>query len=133
MSTVFQLAELPTAALVRTIRRGLPARAFDQVADTLELSRESLAGKLGLAARTINRKKGSRQTLSAAESEKVLRVARIHNLARSLFTTSEAVSAWLARPAAPLGHLAPIDLLDTDVGAQEVEGYVRGLLHGNFQ
>jgi uncharacterized protein (DUF2384 family) len=50
-----------------------------------------------------------------------------------LFTTDEAVSEWLKRPALPFRGAAPIDLLDTDWGAREVEGFIRGLAYGNFQ
>jgi putative toxin-antitoxin system antitoxin component (TIGR02293 family) len=131
--SVFEIAEQPIEQVVRKIRTGLPARAFAQVAEVLNLSKEALASKLGLAPRTINRQKSANQTLSAEESEKVLRAARIHNLAKNLFTTDEAVSQWLSTPAAPLHDVAPIDLLDTDVGAREVEGFILGLAHGNFQ
>lgn len=132
-ATVFQLADQPWAKLATTIRTGLPADSFTQIATALNLSQETLASKLGLAPRTLNRKKAARQNLSAEESEKVLRVARIRNLARDLFTTDDAISQWLSTPAPALGHVPPIDLLDTDVGAMEVEGLIRGLAYGNFQ
>jgi putative toxin-antitoxin system antitoxin component (TIGR02293 family) len=133
MSSVFDIAEQPVDQIVKIIRHGLPARCFGQVAEAFRLSREALAGKLGLAPRTMNRKKKVNDTLSAGESEKVLRAARIHNLASDLFTTDEAVSEWLKRPALPFRGAAPIDLLDTDLGAREVEGFIRGLAYGNFQ
>ena len=132
MSSVFELAEQPTNVIVKAIRGGLPARAFSQVADAMMLSKEALAKKLGIATRTINRKQNAKQTLSAEETEKILRVARIRNLAGELFTSEEAISEWLVKPASPLGNIAPIDMLDTDVGARDVEGYIRGLLYGNF-
>jgi putative toxin-antitoxin system antitoxin component (TIGR02293 family) len=133
MTTVFDIAEQPVDQIVKIIRQGLPARSFEQVAEALRLSRDALAGKLGLAPRTMNRKKKAHDTLSAGESEKVLRAARVRNLARDLFTTDEAISEWLKAPAAPLKGAAPIDLLDTDLGAREVEGFIRGLAYGNFQ
>jgi uncharacterized protein (DUF2384 family) len=36
------------------------------------------------------------------------------------------------KPDAALGEAAPIDLLDTDVGAREVEDLLRALAHGQF-
>jgi putative toxin-antitoxin system antitoxin component (TIGR02293 family) len=133
MSTVFDIAEQPVDQIVKIIRRGLPARSFGQVAEALRLSREALAAKLGLAPRTMNRKKKANEVLSSSESEKVLRAARVRNLAGDLFTTDEAISKWLKTPASPLKGAAPIDLLDTDFGAREVEGFIRGLAYGNFQ
>lgn len=133
MTTVFDIAEQPIDQIVKIIRRGLPASSFEQVAAAFRLSRQALAEKLGLAPRTMNRKKKANDVLTAGESEKVLRAARVRNLARDLFTTDEAVSEWLKSPASPLKGTAPIDLLDTDLGAREVEGFIRGLAYGNFQ
>src|SRR5438067_13813497 len=65
---------------------------FDQIAATLGLSTSLLAAKLGIARRTLTRKHGMGTPLSAEVSEKVLRVARICNLARSLFATDQATS-----------------------------------------
>ena len=57
---------------------------------------------------------------------------RLRNLGRKLFTTDEAVSEWLSKPDASLGNMAPLDLLDTDLGAQEVENLLRTLAYGHF-
>jgi len=51
---------------------------------------------------------------------------------RTLFTTDEAVSEWLSKPDASLGNMAPLDLLDTDLGAREVENLLRALAYGHF-
>lgn len=133
MTTVFTFAAEPTAAVVQRIRTGLPAATFVQIAARLNLAQEDLATRLGLVARTIHRKRKARATLSSADSEKIMRVARIWNSARSLFTTDEAIAQWLMTPAAPLGHVPPLDLLDTDVGAADVDGFIKGLAYGNFQ
>jgi putative toxin-antitoxin system antitoxin component (TIGR02293 family) len=63
--------------------------------------------------------------------EKLDRVARAHRQARKIFTTDAAVSQWLASPAPALGGLAPIDMLDTDMGAREVEAILNGIACGN--
>lgn len=133
MPSVFEVAEFPPEEAVEVIRHGLPSRAFAQVASALALPQHVLARKLGLAPRTLNRKKLAKATLSPAESEKLLRAARVRNLARELFTTDQAISDWLKKPAPALGGAAPVDLLDTDLGAVRVEGLIRGLAYGNYQ
>lgn len=87
--------------------------------------------KLGLAQRTMTRKQGAGARLTADETEKVMRVVRIQNLARKLFTDDDAVAEWLRTPAPALKGTAPIDLLDTDMGAREVEALILGIAHGN--
>lgn len=121
------------AVMMRRIRNGIPAESFVETAEKLGISQELLAAKLGLVTRTLNRKRKANENLSAQESERILRVVRIWNMARILFRTDEAIAEWLLRPAASLDHAAPLDLLDTDVGTAEVEGLITGLAYGNFQ
>ena len=70
---------------------------------------------------------------SAQESERVMRVVRVWQRARTLFRSDEAIAEWLRSPTAALDQAAPLDLLDTDVGTIEVESLITGLAYGNFQ
>ena len=132
MPTAFTLAEKPLLDVLPLVRNGLPAAMFEQVAAALGLSSTSLAAKLGLARRTVTRKRGNGAPLSSDASEKLLRVARIRNLGRLVFSTDEAVSAWLSKPDTALGNMAPIDVLDTGLGAREVENLLQGIAQGQF-
>lgn len=133
MPTIFEIAEAPMQTVVEKIRHGLPAKAFVQLAEHLRLSQTALAAKLGITTRTIHRKIQARQSLSPVESEKIIRVARVWNCARHLFTSDEAIASWLMTPASPLGGNPPIDLVDTDVGTAKVEGFIKGIAYGNYQ
>jgi len=132
MLTVFVIAEKPLLEVLPLVRRGLPAAMFEQVATALGLSSTSLAEKLGIARRTVTRKRGNGAPLSTETSEKLLRVARIRNLGRLLFTTDQALSEWLSKPDSALGNMVPLDVLDTDLGAREVENLLRSIAHGQF-
>lgn len=132
MGTAFELAEHPAEYVLARIRRGLPTSALDQVARTLGLPKGLLAEKLGIAKRTLTRKQSAGRPLSAEESEKLLRVARLRNLLRALFSSDEAISKWLLTPDSVLGDRPPIDLLDTEIGAREVEDLVQSIAHGQF-
>jgi putative toxin-antitoxin system antitoxin component (TIGR02293 family) len=132
MLTAFVIAEKPLLEVLPLVRRGLPAAMFEQVATALGLSSTSLAEKLGIARRTVTRKRGNGAPLSTETSEKLLRVARIRNLGRLLFTTDQALSEWLSKPDSALGNMVPLDVLDTDLGAREVENLLRSIAHGQF-
>jgi putative toxin-antitoxin system antitoxin component (TIGR02293 family) len=132
MQSAFLLAEQPPKVVLDGLRRGLPASMFDQVAAALGLSSSLLAEKLGVARRTLTRKHGSGKPLPADVSEKVLRVARIRNLARRVFATDQAVAQWLLKRDSALGSVAPIDILDTEIGGREVEDLLISLAHGQF-
>jgi putative toxin-antitoxin system antitoxin component (TIGR02293 family) len=132
MPTAFELADHPADELLRRIRKGLPAATLDQVAASLGIPKGVLAAKLRIAKRTLTRKQSERRALSVEESEKVLRVARIRNVARALFRTDEAVADWLGKADPALDGAAPLDLLDTEIGARQVEELILSLGHGQF-
>jgi putative toxin-antitoxin system antitoxin component (TIGR02293 family) len=123
---------MPASKAVVVIRNGLPPRSVDQVAKTLAMKPSELARILGISPRTL-RDQASRATrLSRENTEKLVRAARVHALARRVFSTDDAANRWLAAPALALDGFAPFDLLDTDVGAREVELVLHGIAHGNI-
>jgi len=130
-TTAFHVAELPLSKAVSAIRTGLPAGAFAGVATALSLSVDELAAKLGISPRTVRDQRKKAARLSRENTEKLVTVARLQRQARKIFTTDAAVSQWLTSPAPALDGVAPIDLLDTDLGAREVEAVLNGLAYGN--
>jgi putative toxin-antitoxin system antitoxin component (TIGR02293 family) len=130
-TTAFEVAEMPAAFAVKAIRAGLPARAFVGVADAFDLTVDELAGILGISPRTIRDQRKKLGRLSSENTEKLVRMARIQKQARKVFSTDEAASGWLSSPAPALEGAKPIDLLDTDLGAREVESILSGMVYGN--
>lgn len=127
----FKIAAAPTADAVVAIRHGIPASAFDGVAKVLSMTAEDLATMLGISMRTVRDQRKKQVPLSREISEKLVRTARIQALGRKLFTSDEAVATWLSTPAPSLNGERPLALLDTEVGAREVEAVLLGLGHGN--
>lgn len=133
MTTLFDLAEAPTPVAVEHIRSGIPASAFRTLADRLGVSQNELASKLRVATRTLTRLAGENKPLPPDITEKVLRAARVIIKARTILSDDLSVVTWLNTEAPALNGVKPIDLLDTDVGAAEVDGLILGLAYGNFQ
>jgi putative toxin-antitoxin system antitoxin component (TIGR02293 family) len=131
MPTALQVARMPTAAAVALIRAGLPATAFEATAEALALTVDELATKLGVSPRTIRDQRQRKVRLSAENTEKLVRVARIQTLGRTLFSTDDGVADWLRTPAPALHGTKPIDLLDTDTGAREIEAVLHGMAFGH--
>jgi putative toxin-antitoxin system antitoxin component (TIGR02293 family) len=71
--------------------------------------------------------------LDPVESDRLLRMARIFDLATTTFDgdTAEA-RGWLSRPQRVLGGAVPEELATTEVGAQEVERALLRIEHGVF-
>jgi len=116
-------------AQVERIRRGVPIRAWAFVASLVGMGKHELAQTLKLNPRTLQR----RTTLHNEEGEKILRVFRVHMEATEMCRgePSEA-QQWMNTPASALGGNRPIDLLDTDVGAQQVLNVIRAVNWGVY-
>jgi putative toxin-antitoxin system antitoxin component (TIGR02293 family) len=110
------------------IRVGLPYAALEALTAALELKQRDVTAALGMAPRTLARRKHER-ALSAVESDRLYRVARISHLAAEVLGDLSKARAWLGRGNRSLGGNTPLSMLDTEVGARQVE---EALLHINF-
>lgn len=122
-TNVAAIAALSPIEQIETIREGIAAQAFDQLAATLGVGKEALARKLNINAQTLRKRKS--RVLSADEAEKSLRVARVFALATEVLEGEEEARHWLNEQIPALGGKRPLDLLDTDIGAQEVRNLLQ--------
>ncbi len=102
------------------IRQGLPYASLEAVVASFELSREACSTALHLPLRTLTRRKKERR-LRPDESDRLVRLARILAQAVDVLGTKEKVAQWLRRPNRVLGGETPLAMLDTDLGARQVE------------
>jgi putative toxin-antitoxin system antitoxin component (TIGR02293 family) len=116
---------------VEKIRAGLPFKSLENLAATLKLSPEETVRIFSITARTLaRRKRGGR--LSAEESDRVYRVARILAHAADLLGDEAEAAEWLRAPNIALGMATPISLLDTDAGTQQVQEVLGRIEYGMY-
>lgn len=105
--------------VVEAIRRGFPARVFDLLRTRLAMSQAGLAEILSIPRRTLSRRLQEGR-FSTEESERLHRLARVVASGEELFEHQEELREFLAAPAPALGERRPLELLDTDVGTEQV-------------
>jgi putative toxin-antitoxin system antitoxin component (TIGR02293 family) len=66
------------------------------------------------------------------ESDRLLRLARVFARARQVFDDGESAARWMALPNRALGGVAPLTLLDTDIGVDQVREELGRIEHGIF-
>ena len=121
-----------TPALVESIGRGLEFPAFEALREALDLSAAELVERLGIPERTFARRKKTGR-FAAAESDRLLRLARVFAAAIELFEGDlEKARAWLSASKRALGGSAPLEFAATEVGALEVESLIGRLEHGVY-
>jgi putative toxin-antitoxin system antitoxin component (TIGR02293 family) len=105
--------------MIRKIRRGLPPKAILNLSSELHVSKKELCEKiLRLSIRTIARRVA---LLEADETDKLYRAARVLALARMVLESNQNALIWLTTPNKALEGEIPLYLLDTEIGAREVE------------
>jgi len=119
------------AAVIDRTRTGLPYAALEALAKRYAMGVPRVARVLGLPARTHARRKKERQ-LSAAESDRLLRLARVAARAESVLGAADKAGQWLQKPNRALRGAAPLDLLDTDPGAEAVVTVLGRIEHGVY-
>lgn len=113
------------------LRRGLPYAAFEAVLKALDLGSKDLADLLGVAARTLARRKKTHQ-LSPTESDRLYRVAYITLFATEVLGSLEKARVWLHKSNRALGGYSPISFLDTEIGERHVEDLLNRINYGVY-
>src|SRR5437016_14118915 len=107
--------------LAQLVRKGLPASAVTALDEKLDLGHKVLSRKLGIPQRTLTRRLSQRSRLTAAESDRTARLARVYADAVEMIGDEKRAVQWLLTPNRALDGDRPLDRVDTDVGAREVE------------
>lgn len=113
---------------VRVIRQGLPVSALDAIVGSGALTSGEVY-EVVLPRKTLANRRAV-GTLTADQSDRLVRVARVIAKAEETFGSAEKAHRWLRRPTAPLQGEAPLHLLDTEAGARLVEELLLQIDHG---
>ena len=118
--------------LARLVRKGLPAGSVTALAEKLHLGNTVLSRKLGIPQRTLTRRRSQASPLTPAESDRMVRAARVYANAVEMIGDKEKAIEWLSTPNRALGGERPLDQLDTDIGARMVEYILGRIAYGVY-
>ncbi|WP_159946768.1 antitoxin Xre/MbcA/ParS toxin-binding domain-containing protein [Rhizobium sp. 18065] len=82
--------------------------------------------------RTLARRVARKEPLTVSESDSVLRVLRICEIAERVFDEWQRADGWLREPSLALNGVVPISLLQSETGARLVEDELLRIEHGIF-
>ncbi|MGH7719205.1 MAG: antitoxin Xre/MbcA/ParS toxin-binding domain-containing protein [Gemmatimonadaceae bacterium] len=105
--------------LRRAVESGLPVQALDAVVERVAGRRPGASAlKHAIVPKTTLHR---RQRLTAEESARLERLARVAALAEHVWEDEALAHEFLTSPQPQLGHERPVDLARSDLGAREVE------------
>jgi putative toxin-antitoxin system antitoxin component (TIGR02293 family) len=118
--------------LAELVRKGLPASAVTALAERLDVGSIALSQKLGIPQRTLARRLNQQSRLTAAESDRTVRLARVYATAIEMIGDEQKAVQWLLAPNRALGGERPLDRLDTDLGTRDVEDLLGRIAYGVY-
>ncbi|HWJ76250.1 MAG TPA: antitoxin Xre/MbcA/ParS toxin-binding domain-containing protein [Kaistia sp.] len=127
-AAVFGEVDASGALIVAAIRHGLPTDAVDHLVSSGRMSLAEIDAVV-LPRKTLShrRKIG---TLTADQSDRLMRTARVIAAAEETFGSQQKAALWLRRPTSALSGEAPLALLDTSEGVLQVEALLAAIDHG---
>lgn len=111
------------------VQHGLPPSAVDALVSAGILS-STEASTLVVPRRTLAHRKQKGQRLTADESDRLARIARISALTEETFQNAEKAARWLRKPNRALGGVIPLELLRTGEGGRVVQETLGQIAHG---
>ena len=119
-------------ALAGLVRAGLPVEALFLLAERMDLRQAEISEKIGIPHRTLTRRLAQHARLTAAESDRAVRLAQVFATAAETLGTEEKAAQWLKTPNRTLRGGRPLDQLDTDPGVREVEDVLGRIAYGVY-
>jgi putative toxin-antitoxin system antitoxin component (TIGR02293 family) len=112
------------------IKKGIKIKDADFLKKRLGISDKEMAAFLGTSPATLQRKRQRQEAISFVQGDRLYRMARVLAKAVQLFGDNKMAVDWLKTSRRGLGGRIPLDLMETEAGAQEVEDLIGRLQHG---
>jgi putative toxin-antitoxin system antitoxin component (TIGR02293 family) len=123
---------MTSLALAEEVKRGVSPAAVDRVVGFISPKDVSFRERIVPKATLARRKSGTERRLTAEESDKVARLARLWTLALDVWQSPEAAQRFLAAPHPLLNGRSPSDVaVETEIGARAVEEVLGRLKYGS--
>jgi putative toxin-antitoxin system antitoxin component (TIGR02293 family) len=120
------------ADLVELTRRGIGAGTAKALMSRLALEVEQFTTILGTSPRTLARRAQKQQPLDSVESDRLIRFLRVVARAEEILGDTARALDWLRCKNRALDGIAPLTLLDTDSGIEQVEEILNRIAFGVY-
>ncbi|SIO53759.1 antitoxin Xre/MbcA/ParS toxin-binding domain-containing protein [Chitinophaga niabensis] len=113
------------------VRAGIMKEQLTCLKNVLALDYFTLSCMLAITERTIHMKKED-ETFSHIISDRIMGIAELYGYGYKVFSDGERFNTWMKLPNRYFHGRTPIELMDTQVGAQKVKDEIRRFEVGTF-
>ena len=115
----------------RDVERGLPLSTLEEFSAYSGIPMKELL-QVVIPARTLKHRRQRNEPLSAEESDRLARVAKIYELAVKVYGSRDEGKEWLIRPKRRFDEKAPLAMLRTEAGEEAVQESLIQLAEGMY-
>lgn len=112
------------------IRAGFAYPQIRAIQHAYQLPDRTFAHLIGISDKTLARIKTSHAKLSSLSGDRLYRLKKVWALANKVLENRENALAWLSHGQPGLNHQAPLDILDTEPGYEQVQTLLNQLEFG---
>lgn len=111
---------------------GIPIQYLNKISDKYHISTSEWADIMGISSKSIQRYQQQENTLSATQSEFVLKIEHLYVLGKEVFGNIDNFKNWLQKPAYGIGNKVPLKILNTISGINIVINQLMRIAHGDL-
>ena len=126
-----RVASMDAGEKITFIRDGVSKNDLEAIKERSELDYDALSAILAVSRATLINKKGV-EKFDTATSERILLLADTLAYGQSVFDDKDRFNTWMKTSNKALGDKAPLELMDTLYGIQEVKKLIGRIEYGVF-
>ena len=115
----------------REIERGLPLSTLEEFSTYSGIAVKDFL-EVVIPARTLKHRRQKKESLNLDESDRLVRVARLYELAVKGFGDPDKARRWLTKPKMRFDERTPLSMMHTGLGGQGVEEMLYQIDEGVF-
>jgi putative toxin-antitoxin system antitoxin component (TIGR02293 family) len=115
----------------REIERGLPLSTLEEFSTYSGIAVKDFL-EVVIPARTLKHRRQKKESLNLDESDRLVRVARLYELAVKVFGDPDKARRWLTKPKMRFDERTPLSMMHTGLGGQGVEEMLYQIDEGVF-
>ena len=115
---------------VNLIREGYPAGILKSVGGFFGVSEARILKIAHVAPTTAHRLQKKAARIDPAATERIYRIGKVTRMAIEVFEDNDKAIEWMRQPSPTFANTAPLDLMDTEPGAQSVQQVLNAIATG---
>ncbi|WP_205510136.1 type II RES/Xre toxin-antitoxin system antitoxin [Longitalea arenae] len=127
----FNFEALTSQYKIGIIRNGITKKQLEAIKSETDLDYHTLSTLLSVSRTTLIKKKGD-DRFDQPTSERIMLLAELLSYGRDVLESKERFNAWIKMPSLTLGGKAPLELLDTLYGIEEVKKELGRIEYGVY-